>query len=412
MSRRRGLLAAATIILVSLVLARFMISLGSEPVRKPPPSRIPFAITVPAAVGIGAIPVYGAGTVRPSAEINVAAEVKGKVSWVDPAFRSGGRVREGQALFRIDAADYRNTVQQARANVAAQEVALLQAEEEVRIARSEYEQFSRRQASTASASPLTLRKPQLEAARAALARDSATLAGAELALSRTEVRAPFDGIVRDESLDVGQFVEIGQSVGRLYATDAVEVVVPLPDSDAALIPGLWELKVGDEDPRVVARVIAEYGDGSYAWEGYVDLAETSLDEQTRTIDVIVRVPNPFARGAWAGGDNGGPGAGLGGDPTDSAGPPLLIGKFVEVRIEGIVPDRYFVLRRSALRTGSEVWALRDDTRVTIVPVRVLQRSNDEVFVIGALRADQPVVVGGFQVATEGMVVRTTAGRSP
>ena len=108
MSRRRGLLAAATIILVSLVLARFMISLGPEPVRKPPPSRIPFAITVPAVVGIGAIPVYGAGTVRPSAEINVAAEVKGKVSWVDPAFRSGGRVREGQALFRIDTADYRN----------------------------------------------------------------------------------------------------------------------------------------------------------------------------------------------------------------------------------------------------------------------------------------------------------------
>ena len=78
-----------------------------------------------------------------------------------------------------------------------------------------------------------------------------------------------------ESIDIGQFVVAGQSVGRLYATDAVEVVVPLSDANAVLIPGLWELKAGDGDRRVVARVIAEYGDRSYAWEGYVDRAEAS-----------------------------------------------------------------------------------------------------------------------------------------
>ena len=102
--------------------------------------------------------------------------------------------------------------------------------------------------------------------------------------------------MQTESIDVGQFVVAGQSVGRLYATDAVEVVVPLSDANAVLIPGLWELKAGDGNRRVVARVIAEYGDGSYAWEGYVDRAEASLDEQTRTINVIVRVPNPFTSG--------------------------------------------------------------------------------------------------------------------
>ena len=87
------------------------------------------------------------------------------------------------------------------------------------------------------------------------------------------------------------------------------------------------------------------------------------------------------------------------------GPPLLVGKFVKVQIEGIVPDRYFILRRSALRPGNEVWAVRDDTRLTIVPVRVLQRSDDKVFVTGTLKAGQAVVIGGIQVATEGMEVR-------
>ena len=193
----------------------------------------------------------------------------------------------------------------------------------------------------------------------------------------------------------------GQGVGRLYAADVVEVVVPLSDADAALVPGLWSLKAGDGNARVAARVIAEYGDRSYAWEGYVDRAETSLDEQTRTIDVIVRVPNPFTSGVR-----------VGGSPANSGAPPLLVGKFVEVHIEGIVPDRYFVFRRSALRPGNEVWAVRGDTVLTIVPVRVLQRSDDDVFATGALEAGQAVVVGGVQFATEGMVVRTTARGSP
>ena len=406
MTRRKGFLVAGGILLVCLALAALLVQLRPEPELRPPPDNTPVAITAPVVAGVGPIPVYGAGTVRPTAEIHVTAEVSGKVSWVDPAFQSGGRVEEGQVLFRIDDADYRNRVQQARANVAAQQVALLQAEEEALIARSEYAQFQRRESGAASsdgASPLTLREPQLKAARAALVRDSTVLADAELALSRTEVLAPFNGIVRDESVDEGQFVAAGQGVGRLYASDAVEVVVPLSDADAALIPRLWNLKAGDGNRRVAARVIAEYGDRSYAWEGYVDRAESSLDEQTRTIDVIVRVPAPFAGGAWAGNND---------SPAGPGAPPLLVGKFVEVHIQGVVPDRYFIVQRSALRPGNEVWAVRGDTVLTIVPVRVLQRSDDDVYVTGALEAGQAVTTGGIQFATEGMAVRTTAVEAP
>ena len=393
MNRGKSLLTAVAILLISLSVAYFMVWLRPEPEIRPLTSRVPFVVTAPAVVGTGAIPVYGAGTVRPVAEIDVAAEINGKVVWVDPAFQSGGRVRKGQVLFRIDDADYRNRVQQAYANVAAQHVALLRANEEAQIARAEYAQYRHGQTDIARANSLALWLPQLEAARAAVARDSAVLADAELALARTKVRAPFKGVVQVESIDVGQFVVAGQSMGRLYAADAVEVVVPLSDANAVLISDLWKLEAGDGDRRVKARVIAEYGDGSYAWKGYVDRAEASLDEQTRTINVIVRVPNPFTSGTRV--------EGAGADP----GPPLLVGKFAEVQIEGIIPDQYFILRRSALRPGNEVWAVRDDTLLTIVPVRVLQRSDDKVFVTGTLKAGQAVVIGGIKVATEGRVVR-------
>ena len=43
--------------------------------------------------------------------------------------------------------------------------------------------------------------------------------------------APFDGFVREESVDVGQIVAPGQPVGRLFAADAVEVVVPVTNAE-------------------------------------------------------------------------------------------------------------------------------------------------------------------------------------
>ena len=402
MSRRKGFLVAAVIVAGALAVAFALVSLAPEPERTEPPSRVPFVETAPTITGSGPIPVHVAGTVRPSAEIHVAPEVGGRVVWVNPAFQSGRKIGAGETVFRIEEADYRYRLRDAEAALAEREAAHLQAEEEAAIARAEYERYAGRQPGTPppeQANPLALWVPQLKAARAALDREKARVAEADLALSRTRVKAPFDGFVREESVDVGQFVTAGQTVARLFAADAVEVVVPLSDQDAALIPGLWSIRTGDEERRVPATVVAEYGDLRYAWTGHVDRVETALDAQTRTIDVIVRVPDPFEPGATPG------------RPVDGEdNPPLLVGKFVEVEIEGLVPERYFRIRRAALQPGDVIWTVRGNGTVRIVPVRVLQRGDDEIFVTGALEATEVAIIGGLQFATEGMRVRTAPRR--
>lgn len=401
MNRAKGIFLAAVILLGSFAIAALLVAQRPEPERQEPPPQIPFATTAPAVAGSGAIPVYGAGTVRPRVQVDVAAGVSGRVVWVDPAFESGGRVTEGQVLFRIDDADYRHRMKQARARVDVQKLELLTVEEEARIARAQYEQFRSRRAgdgANSEPSPLAEWEPQLEAARAAWNVTAAVLAEAELLLSRTAVLAPFDAVVRSETVGVGQFVTAGVGVGAIYASDAVEIVVPLSDADAALIPGLWDLRAGVADRGVAVRVFADYGAERYAWEGYVDRVEAVLDEATRTLDVIVRVPDPFGGGSPAETEDANPGA---------ESPPLLVGQFVAVEIEGVAPQDYLLIRRLALRPGNEVWAVRQDA-LTIVPVRVLQRFDDTVYVTGELQDGQEVVVGGIQFATEGMRVRTAA----
>ena len=404
MSRISSFIIAGVIVIASVALAAFLISLAPEPTRTEQPPQVPFVQTGLVTAGSGPIPVFGSGTVRPSAEIDIVPQVGGKIVWVDPGFQSGGRVVAGQAIFRIEEVDYQYRVQEAEANLAASRVALLKEQEQASIARTQYELYSGRrrdEAAPSIANPLALREPQLNAARAAFDRDEARLADANLSLARTKVTAPFDGFVQEESVDVGQIVAAGQPVARIFATDAVEVIVPLSDADAALIPGLWSLAAGDGNRTVAVRVVARYGDGIYAWDGYVDRGEASLDKQTRTIDVIVRVPNPIHAGSP-----------IAGTVPLNGSPPLLVGKFVEVQIEGLELEGYYQVPRAALQSGNEVWVVNDGGVVSIVPVQVLQRTNDEVYVTGTLASGQAVITGGIQFATEGMRVLTGADPTP
>ncbi len=401
MSRIISIVASAAIIVASVALAAFLISRAPEPVRTEQPPQIPFVQTGLIRAGAGPIPVFGSGTVWPSAEIDIVPQVGGKIVWVDPGFQSGGRIAAGQTIFRIEEVDFLYRVEEAEADLAASRVALLDEQEQASIAREQFELYTglrRDEASASMANPLTLREPQLGSAQAAVNRDEAKLAEANLALSRTRATAPFDSFVKEESVDVGQIVAAGQPVGRIFATDSVEVIVPLSDSDAALIPGLWSLSAGDGNRAVTVHVVARYGDGTYAWEGYVDRVKASLDRQTRTIDVIVRVPDPLHSGIPVDGTV----------PID-VNPPLLIGKFVEVEIEGLALEEYYRAPRAALKSGNEVWVVNDSGVVGIVPVRILQRRADEVYVTGALENEQAVITGGIQFATEGMRVLTEVG---
>lgn len=433
----RNRLIALAIIGGAVLIAALLILLRPSPDERPPDQRAPLVQTVPADIRSGRLTVEGSGTVRAREELVLAAEIPGKLVYVSPNLIEGRAVSRGEVLFRIDPSDYRNQVATARADVAQQGVAVLEAEEEAALARREYDRFQEREARRApnpftgvdaddfaaqilppawlaeatqssraetpqgdAPNSLTLRLPQLQAAQAALQRARAQLGDAQLALGRTTVRAPFAGLVRAENASRGSYVSPGQSLAEIVASGTFDVVVPLTQREAALIPGLWQ--GGGE--RIEASVFSEYGGQRYRWQAYVDRADPVLNPETRTIDIFLRVPNPMQRGRLAAEQ---PDGEAGADDAGAAtGPPLLVGSFVQVAIDGLALSRYAAIPVAALRPGNEVWLVRDG-RLRVVAVTVLQRTDTQVF-IGAdpLGRDPQVIVGDIGVATDGMQVRT------
>jgi RND family efflux transporter MFP subunit len=343
----------------------------------------------------GVIAVEGPGTIQPKAEISLSTQVGGRIVEISPSLTNGGSFRAGDRLLVIEQASYENAVAIAQAEVAQRRVDIALAAQEQVVATEEYRLLQARQGSdfratsdTALATRLALREPQVEAARASLARAEAQLADAQLNLDRTVVRAPFNGRVRSEAVDVGQNVTPGQSIAQLFETDEVEMVVSLSASEASLVEGLWQKQAGNDAVRIPARVLTDFAGDRYEWDGYVDRVEGALDPSTRTINVVVRVPAPFAA---------------------EGRPPLLIGSYARALIDARNVDRYFALPRPALRSGDTIWLVDEDATLTSVPVEPIQEIGDTVFMLADIAAGARVVISDLTIMTEGMGVSPYTG---
>ncbi len=327
--------------------------------------------------------VTSQGTVQPRTRTTLAAEVAGRVQRVGPHLRPGAAFRAGELLLAIDPRDYRNAVTIARAELAKAHLALAEEEARARQARADWQRLGQ----TGEADPLTLRQPQLASARAALAAAEARLRQAELDLQRTELRAPFAGRVLEQQADLGQYVRPGTPLATVFATDRVEVALPVSERDLGRLdlPADPAAVPAAQRPRVTLQ--ASVGGRRWTWPGRIVRTSGTLDERTRELRLIAEVTDPYATGP-------------------DGRPPLVVGTFVRAAIEGRHLARAFVVPRAALRNGREVLLARDG-HLQRRAVTVLQETDDDRVVIGSgLHAGERLIVSPLPWVAEGMAIRT------
>jgi len=314
--------------------------------------------------------------------------VAGQVTSVSAAFANGGFFKEGDVLLTVDPRDYEVAVARAEAQVAQAELRLSREKEEAEVARQEWERVGH-----GKAPPLALRQPQVAEARAGAGAARAGLRQAELSLSRTVVRAPYDGRVRSKAADVGQYVGPGTPLGRIYAVDYAEVRLPLHDSEMAYLPLSFDFRGpdgADSGPEVILR--STFAGTEHTWTGRVVRVEGEIDARSRMVTVVARVPSPYDRS------------------TDATRPPLAVGMFVEAEIIGRSVDNVVVLPRPVLRAGDRVLVVDGAARLHFRDVDVLRSEADSVIVQSGLGEGERVCVSALDAAVGGMRVRV-AGES-
>lgn len=426
---RRKILFPLAVLAAACFGAFLLLATAPEVESVSPEKSLPIVRTIDVRPGDVRMTVRSQGTVAPRTESNLVPEVSGSVVWVSQALVSGGFFVRGQPLLRIDDRDYAAALARARADVARAEGEAEHARAELRRQRG----LARSKAN--SPSQLSNARRGERVARATLEAAKVSLEIAERDLARSEIVAPFDGRVREEHVDVGQFVSRGAPIATLYATDFAEIRLPLADRQLAFLelPGILEPTATDAGPEV--RLYARFAGTEHTWTGHIVRTEGEIDAQSRMVHVVARVENPYGTVSAAevvdadilrvsgDSDEGEDVPALSGvvdaptgrpidavrvEPTGDGRAPLAVGLFVRAEIDGRLARGVLVVPRSAMRDAGQLLVVDREDRLRLQEVDVLRIDRDEVLVRGGLDADDRIVVSPIQVVVEGMKVRPIA----
>jgi RND family efflux transporter MFP subunit len=325
--------------------------------------------------------VRSQGNVVPRTESELVPEVSGKVEWKSPNLVNGGFFRADEVLLKIDQRDHRSVVDRNKAKVSRARAE----DEHARFELKRLQELVKKNLTSQSNLEAALRSQRI--ATANLAEAEIALIEAKRDLWRTEIRAPYDGLVRSERVDLGQFVSRGQSIAAVYASDFVEIRLPIADSQLAYLDvqlgQRGELPASERPAAVLSTV---YGGRHYEWMGELVRTEAEIDSRSRMVNAIVRVANA----------------------DDGDHPPLPVGLFVNAEIQGRLVDDVVILPRAVLRNQNQVLVVDDDNRLRFRDVTLLRFDQDNVVINGGLDAGEIVNLSPLQTVIEGMRVNPVA----
>ena len=367
------------IIVAGVGLAVIIVVTGPRIQQQPPPSNAPLVRTWTAISQTVQMTTITHGTVLPRTESELIPEVSGRVTDMSPAMVSGGFFSKGDVLISIETLDYEVALEQASA-------AFASAQSELTNARKNHarrQDLAKKQSISKSQQDDALNR--LHLATASLQAARAGLRQAERNLARTKITAPYDGRVRSERVDIGQFVNRGASVATLYATDYAEVRLPIHDEELAFLQ--LPLSNGDgaafDMPPAILR--AQFGGQQHAWEGKVVRTEGELDPQTRMINVIVQVKAPYQ--------------------SREGQPPLAVGLFVEAELLGHEVANVFVVPRSAIQTNNQVYVIDDNNQLVFRDAGIVRIVNEDVYITSGFVSGETLCLSTIENAIEGMTVQ-------
>lgn len=310
------------------------------------------------------------GTVRPRTETVLSSEVAGSIVEISPKFVAGGVFQPGEVLMRVDPTNYRVAVEQAEALVTQRQI---EYDGSVKL----LEQGYRAEAEYASAA-------------AALASAKAELVRANRNLERTEIKLPYEGIVRSKDTDLGQFVSAGSRLGVVFAVDVAEIRLPLTDLDLAYVdlPGAIEILATGSAVGPRATLSAIQKGTRVEWDAKIVRTEGVVDENSRVTYAVAQIDDPYQ---------------LHGDLT-----PLPVGTFVSAAIAGREAEGILRIPRSLVRGSNQVVFIDANERLEIREVSIVRSDADYVYIGAGASTGDRVVTTAIETPINGMQVRTTA----
>jgi len=323
------------------------------------------------------VPVYldGVGTAKALNTVTVRSQVDGKL--IKISFTEGQDVDKGYVLAKIDPVTYQAAYDQTVAKKAQDEAQLANA-------RLDLDRYTRLAATNAvNKQQLDTQKAMVAQLEAQLKLDQAAIDNARAILSYTDVIAPITGRTGIRLIDEGNIVKAADASGIVILTQLrpISIFFNLPQQH------LPELNKGFAEAPLAVDAIGP--DGKSALDrGKVVVIDNQVDQTTGTVKLKAEFPNTNLQ--------------------------LWPGQFVNVRVLMDTRRQVVVVPTAAIQRGPNgtlVYVLRDDSTVTVRPVKLSQQDEIQSVVDAGLQAGERVVTTGFARLTEGTAVTVSSAEN-
>ncbi len=366
------------IILISAV----VVAIGLGAMRKPPAKvveqRLPLLVnTIELAPQDLTYRIASQGTVSPKLETTLMSEVNGRIIRVAENFVAGGFFKKGDLLVQVEPADYLTAVKAAEAALAGAKAQLEEERARARVAETEWRSFTE-----GKAPALGLRQPQLASALANVQSKEAELERAQRDLARTEIRAPYDGMVRSRMANLGQFISRGSQLGMILGTEVAEVRLALTDTDFGFLP--QQQAQVQQIPVILSATIAGQ---PLQWQANIVRTEGVLDERSRVIYAVAEIQDPYQR--------------------EGTGIPLQFGRFVRAQISGIAATQVTKVPRHLLRPGNQLLVVDAEQQLQFRQVQLSRADADFAYIGSGFEAADRLVISPVTNPLAGTQVRLT-----
>lgn len=360
------------VLLIAAGIAWYAINNKPDAERKKPPVSTPTVEVAVVEKQNYPISLKTQGTVRPHTETNLVAQVSGVITKVSSDFNNGSFFSKDDLLLRIDPRDYQTAVTLAESSLAQARLKFSQEQARAAQARRDWGRLGE----PGKPSDLVLRKPQLQSERANISAAKAQLEQAKLNLQRTRITAPYDGRLLEKNADLGQFVNPGNVLGKIYAVDFAEVRLPLNNKQLAFvdIPESFRGKEKNKPtpaPEVLLK--ANIGGKNWEWPARIVRSEGAIDTRSRQTFVVAQVDDPYSQ-------------------LNPGQPPLKVGQFVEAEIKGKVVENVFVIPAAALHAGNHVFLVDDEKNLRKQEVDVVWQDSQSVVIKSGLKTGNQLVL--------------------
>ena len=317
------------------------------------------------------------GEVSPVEVTQLSVQVSGEVVSWHPSFVVGGIVKKGEVLFSIESENYYAAVLQAEADLASAQASLIEEKAKAEVAK--------RQAKNVPSSQVTdlyLRKPQVLSTQAQVKSAMASLKRAKRDLDKCRVVAPYNALVVEREIGVGQYISAGTRVATLNNIEAAEIHIPIAGFDSVFLP--------QEYGSVTAKVTRE-GITNIEREGKIERDLGVIDSATRMTNLVVKVADPYA--------------------LSSNAPPLQFGSYVEVQFVGKTLKHVYRLPQE-LVNNSQVWVVNENGELEPRIVNVLRAEQEFMLINEGLKDSDRLVLTVPEYPQKGTRVELTIVDNP